>query len=413
MNSAVANKNRFTAVTAKVKRLLVRQHGSNGIRALSRSLNISLDEGGTTSCSKETFLAALAENGVEVLPEDVSAVWSELDRTGSGSIDPTDFISAICSGLPPTRRTLVERAWRSLRKDPNGSVELRTLYNAFCPDGHPDVVRGDRTARDVLQDLKTTFSEQTNPEGRISCQEFEQYYAAVSALHNEDDSFAALVRGCWPWPGTNPNFTTTLAMRSSAERSFTALQPIQIKRDVVETMKLNQELDSLLSTHRKILVSSKMGFRSVGRLLRIRDSTGSMYIPRHEFEEALWQNRLYIKNPSLLDLLDTNSDGTIDILLYMNMVLRELPPTRRQILTRLWRTFSTDSQDMADIIEIHRRYVAKDGVSLNAFLDAWDRRLVPSGKVSLNEFFEWYAALSDSIALDSLFEQTVRQEWAS
>jgi calcyphosin len=414
MRSAIANKNQCVAATSRVKRLLVRGTGFNGIRSLSRALGIADDRGNVITITKSDLAAALEQFNIALTEEELSAIWSEYDRVGNGKIDPVDFTAALRSnGISAFRRTLMERAWGTLKKDPYGAVDAQQLTSAYNAANHPDVVRGARTEDDVTAEFRSAFSPATNPSGSISQQEFEQYYSAVSATIEEDDTFAALMRGCWNIAGADSYFTSTLALTSGTKnKSYYAIQSVQVKGDVTGQMQRKEALLRVVASHRKSLLSSRLGFRGLGRILRSRDSAGVGYLSQEDFLDALWQNRLYVEDHALLALLDTNNDNTVDVALYMNMVLPEVAPARRCVLERLWSKLPTDANNNVDINVIHKRFRAPDGSSLNLFLDAWDKREVPSGVAGFPELVEWYAPLSVSTPMDATFEQTVLAEWA-
>jgi calcyphosin len=414
MRSAIANKNQCASVTARVKRLLVRSVGFNGLRALCRALGVAQDCGGTTKVSKEDLAAALDRFQIVLSQEELDAVWSEYDRLGNGTIDPVDFTAALrANGINAARRTLMERAWGTLSKDPNGAVDIKQLNKAFVASAHPDVVCGNRSEAQVKEEFQSAFNLETNPTGCVTPQEFEQYYSAVSATVEEEETFAALMRGCWSIAGADAYFTATLAMTSgSKNKSFYAIQSIQVKGEITEAMQRKGALARVVGKHRDALLAARLGFRGLSRLLRARDVGQVGYLCQEDFTDALWQNRLYVEDTSLLSLLDTNNDNTIDVTLYMHMVLPEIPPARRCVLERLWAKLPTDAHDKVDISAIHKRFRAPDGNALNLFLDAWDKRVVPSGRVGFQELVEWYAPLSHRTPMDAVFEQTVLAEWA-
>eukprot|EP00388_Colpodella_angusta_P003566 GDKJ01012532.1.p1 GENE.GDKJ01012532.1~~GDKJ01012532.1.p1 ORF type:complete len:193 (+),score=5.62 GDKJ01012532.1:73-579(+) len=166
-----------------------------------------------------------------------------------------------------------------------------------------------------------------------------------------------------------------------------------------------------MKKHRDIMLKNKMGFRGVGRLLRQKDLEEVRYLPADDFLACLWQNRLYVDNGELLQFLDTNHDGTVDYALYLSTIMGELPPARQLLLERLWGKLPTDRKGRTDLSTIHRTYKAPDGVSLNTFLDAWDARLVPHGKVQFNELLEWMIPISQPIRADAAFEKLVKEQW--
>lgn len=414
MRSAIANKNQCLAATSRVKRLLVRNVGFNGIRSLSRALGIVQDCGGTITVSKDDLVAALEQFQIILSADEQASIWFEYDRLGNGLIDPVDFTAALRSnGISPFRRTLMERSWSTLKKDPHGAVDVQVLCKTYNASAHPDVVRGARSEADVQSEFRSAFSHETNPSGLVSQQEYEQYYSAVSATIEEDDMFAALMRGCWNIAGADSYFTSTLAMTSGSKtKSFYAIQSVQVKGEITQSMERKEALARVVVSHRSSLLAARLGFRGLGRLLRARDVQGVGYLCQEDFLDALWQNRLYVEDKSLLALLDTNNDNTVDVALYMNMVLPDVPPARRCVLERLWSKLPTDANNSVDISVIHKRFRAPDGSALNLFLDAWDKREVPSGVVGFSEIVEWYAPLSSRTPMDAAFEQAVLAEWA-
>ena len=413
MSSVIANKNRAMACIARVKRLVLRKGGENGIRSLSRTLGISNDEGGVNSVDQKQLVAAFAEHEISFDADDLKALWTYFDRSGLGTIDPAELITALRGGIPPLRRTLIERAWDALTKEKDGSVALTNLHRAFQAAGHPDVVKGNTTAAAVKRSFEDSFSLQTNPDGFITRQEFEQYYVAVSASCVVDDSFAALVRGCWKIHGADDYFTKTLSIQEkNFNESFSATQSLGDKQSISSKMLRRQQFDNLVELHRKTLFASKLGVRGVGRLLRLHDAARVKYISADVFLEDLWQNRLYVEDKSLLSFLDTNNDNTVDYACYLNLLIGEFPPARRLLLERLWKSFSTDKTNRAELSSVLKAFNAVDVTALNNFLDAWDKKFVPSGKVEAKEFEEWYASLSARTSLDSQFEQIVAAEWS-
>jgi hypothetical protein len=413
MSSVIANKNRAMACIARVKRLVLRKGGENGIRSLSRTLGIANDEGGASTVDQKQLAAALAEHGVVFDTDDFRALWSYFDRSGLGSVDPAELIAALRGGVPPFRRTLIERAWESLPKEKDGSVALTNLHRAFVPSGHPDVVKGLTSAVAIKQAFETSFSLQTNPDGFITRQEFEQFYVAVSASYVVDEAFAALIRGCWKIHGADDYFTKTLSFQDKKfNESFSASQSLGDKQSISENMLRRQRFDSLVELHRKVLFASKGGVRGVGRLFRLHDTARTKYLSAEVFLEALWQNRLYVEDKSLLTFLDTNNDNTVDYACYLNVLIGDFPPARRLLLERLWKSFPTDKTNRAELSSVLKGFIAADVTSLNNFLDAWDKKFVPSGKVEAKELEEWYAPLSANTSLDSQFEQILRAEWA-
>ncbi|EPY20005.1 hypothetical protein STCU_09200 [Strigomonas culicis] len=414
MNTALITANHFQAIVDKSKRLLLRGPSSiNGLRSISRALGVSNDAGGL-QVAEGVFCSALAENGVNLTPAEVKIVFKHLDRHGSNTIDPTDFLAALRYDMTAIRRAWLQRAWHSFHKGANGSVEVEYLQQHYRADRHPDVVKGERSAEDVYNEFAATFNEATNPDGVVSPQEYEQYYAGVSASYYEDEGFVAMLRGVWEMPGVCEAFSTTLALGQTAQRTFRTNQNLREKDAVTSAKKNETALRSLLlDRHRPVVLASTLAIRRLSAALRSADLAETTFLSQGDFLNALRQSRVYIENTDLLSVLDTNGDGTVDYLLYLELLVPHLPAARAMMVERVWYSVfpAKDVHGRVDVLEFQRRFKAKDGSEKSDFLSGWDARSAPRGKVTVEEVLEWYLPQSEKVQLDKDFEQLLVRQW--
>lgn len=419
MSTTIATSKHYDAVVVKTKRVLLRSEASvNGIRSLSRAFGISDDCGGASTTSKASFTAALQANGVELTDSDVAAVFAVLDRDGSGTVDPADFIAALRCDLTPLRRAWLSRVWLSFApKDANGGVAIADLRAAYRADRHPAVVRRERSAAEVLEEFAATFNETTNPDGAVSPQEFAQYYSGVASACDDDEGFTALLRGVWPMPGVNDAFTMSLAEgRDTINKTFSAHQTAAEKKGISHVKNVQMEMLRVVTTeHRPKVMVSALAARQLALALRslCPDPSCGTFLSVGDFNAALAQCRLYIANGDAVAALDTNGDGTVDVIFYLQLLLPQLPPARRSMMERLWqRVF--DRKDGANRVGARNflsKYVTKDSAERDAFLGAWDVRSVIDGKVSLEELVEWVTPISAKMQLDKDFEGMLRSRF--
>eukprot|EP00758_Cryptobia_borreli_P003453 Tbor_TRINITY_DN3754_c0_g1::TRINITY_DN3754_c0_g1_i1::g.2398::m.2398 len=488
MNKAVAQKHLAEATIAKVRRLTLLLNGENGIRGLSRAFNV-MDDDGNQKLTKEEFSTGMKKIGINLSTDEVKAVWAYFDRNADGEITTTEFITALRGGLNPLRRSHVYRVFDMFDKNSDGSISVDDMRRRFDASRHPAVIKGQLTADEVLEKFHNSFDNETNPDGIITKQEFEQYYAGVSSSIDNDDYFMAILRGCWRLPGTNDDATFTMAVeaqggdirmeamksnptaltetlkssipdskqlkailsgtidlktlksmkkptttttlkamptttttstydsgiegqgRTWGVHSFGTAQNIYEKEELIDMITKKSSFDELIKHHRDVMLSHKMGFRGVGRLLRKCDVNNSKYISQADFIECLRQNRLYVEDRTLFKFLDTNLNGSIDYDLYLHLIMGELPPARQLLMEQLWRRLPTDAQNRTDLSIIHRTYQAPDGITLNTFLSAWDARLVPDGKVRFTELLEWIIPFSEKTPSDGVFENIIKSQW--
>lgn len=102
------------------------------------------------------------------------------------------------------RRRLVNQAYDKLDADGSGIVDIDDIRMTYNADRHPDVRAGKRTAEEVLQEFLDTFDVGTR-DGKVTRDEFEQYYENVSASIDDDDYFQLMMWNAWELGDRRPS----------------------------------------------------------------------------------------------------------------------------------------------------------------------------------------------------------------
>ena len=76
---------------------------------------------------------------------------------------------------------------------PMEAADLKGVYNCSF---HPKVISGEMTEDQVFLEFLANFGDR-NKDGRISRQEWNDYYSAVSASIDNDDHFFQLMKTAW------------------------------------------------------------------------------------------------------------------------------------------------------------------------------------------------------------------------
>lgn len=95
------------------------------------------------------------------------------------------------------RRALVHLAFDRLDRDGNQVLEPTDVISAYDARRHPDVIAGRRTTDDVLREFLDTFDVGGEKDGKVTRNEFENYYRNVSASIDDDDYFELMIRNAW------------------------------------------------------------------------------------------------------------------------------------------------------------------------------------------------------------------------
>ena len=96
------------------------------------------------------------------------------------------------------RRTrLVELAFNRLDRNGSGLLEPDDIIGIYDSSRHPDVLSGRRSADDVLKEFLDTFDVGGVHDGKVTREEFQNYYSNIGASIDNDDYFELMIRNAW------------------------------------------------------------------------------------------------------------------------------------------------------------------------------------------------------------------------
>ena len=120
-------------------------------------------------------------------------------------IDYEEFLATILGPMNPRREALVKKAFGVIDKDNSGILDISDIKGTYNAKKHPDVLSGKRTEEDVLLEFLDTFEasyatkhgESKTRDGKVSLDEFLEYYQKISASLDNDDYFEAMMTNAW------------------------------------------------------------------------------------------------------------------------------------------------------------------------------------------------------------------------
>jgi len=120
--------------------------------------------------------------------DDVRGLFAAFDINRDGSIQYDEFLRQVRGDLNQGRQALVNQAFASLDADGNGVLDYTDVMGRYSAGKHPAVIDGRKTEREVLEEFLSTFEQHKsqNPDGRVTPEEFSEYYANVSASIDDD-----------------------------------------------------------------------------------------------------------------------------------------------------------------------------------------------------------------------------------
>ena len=101
----------------------------------------------------------------------------------------------------------MDRAFDRLDLNKNGIVEISDIKGLYNPSKHPAVLEGRKTEDQVLQEFLETFELHHNmksgqeKDGKVTRDEFREYYANVSVSIDNDEYFEVMINNSWNLTG--------------------------------------------------------------------------------------------------------------------------------------------------------------------------------------------------------------------
>ena len=84
-----------------------------------------------------------------------------------------------------------------LDKDGSGVVEPADIVSVYDASAHPDVVSGRKSKEAVLREFLDSFDVGGEVDGKVTMEEFRNYYANISASIDNEDYFELMIRNAW------------------------------------------------------------------------------------------------------------------------------------------------------------------------------------------------------------------------
>ncbi|OQR98752.1 hypothetical protein ACHHYP_08146 [Achlya hypogyna] len=435
-------------------RASLKARGAAGIVGLSRKFRL-MDEDGNGSIDLAEFKRAMRDCNVECSDADMRLLFDAFDSDDSQSIDFKEFLDGVREPMNERRLALVRAAFQKMDKNGDGVVDPSDIVGTYDASKHPDVIAGKRTQDDIFREFLDTFDVDVK-DGKVMRDEWEHYYHNVSAVIDSDDYFELMMRNAWQLSGGTGWAASTFEANTSKGSAWEP-EDAAVPRATFATPKrygnasagasscLHVESAAALTSTtpadlqhprelRRIVKRLKTtlkargarGFTGLSRSFRTMDTNGSGTLDMNEFRAALEHLSVHLSANDILtlfDYFDTDGSGSISLTEFCRGV-RDPMNERRLVLVRMaFDLMDVDKNHVITIEDVYQRYDAKKSPEVIAgrkterdvyseFLDTFESgSRVHDGRVTLDEWTEYYANISASIDDDDYFELMMRNAW--
>ena len=209
INFHLNNQKKISNNPFKKFRDIIASRGPRGIMSLRRSFMLS-DEDNSKLIDFDDFIKYCFEYKIPLTVEEQISIFSQFDNNNEGQINYIEFLNTLIGKMNAFRFQITNQVFNYLDVNNNGYIYLNDMRNLYNVKNHPDVVNGRRSAPEVeaefLDNIDYHFQLLRTDKlrnGKISFQEFNEYYDIISMSIHSDFLFQNILFGVW---GLNGDF---------------------------------------------------------------------------------------------------------------------------------------------------------------------------------------------------------------
>ncbi|XP_065834596.1 calcyphosin-like protein [Oscarella lobularis] len=185
-----------TTDPVELLRLKCLERGASGIKGLGRTFRI-MDDDGNKKLDYREFEKGIYDYGLDLEPEEIKAMFQKFDTDRSGTLDFDEFLKALRPPMNKARKSIILKAFHKLDKSGDGVITTEDLKGTYNANQHPKFRNGEWTEEKVFLSFLSNFDSPDDPDGKVTREEFINYYSGVSASIDSDAYFDLMMRSAW------------------------------------------------------------------------------------------------------------------------------------------------------------------------------------------------------------------------
>jgi Ca2+-binding EF-hand superfamily protein len=130
------------------------------------------------------------------------------------------------------RRDLVNLAFDVLDRDGSGEIDLNDMIQVYNVSQHPEFKSGKKTKEQILREMVDVFDVGGEKDGKVTREEFRNYYQQISAAIENDNMFELMIRNAWHISGGEGQAANSANRRVLVTRSDGSQYVEEVKNDL-------------------------------------------------------------------------------------------------------------------------------------------------------------------------------------
>ncbi|XP_066988770.1 crustacean calcium-binding protein 23-like isoform X2 [Macrobrachium rosenbergii] len=147
--------------------------------------------------TRDEMRAIITEYGVEFSDHEVDDLFSSFDKADMGAINCEEFLIKLRPEMSDARKHVVEEAFNKLADSEDGVISIEDMKHKFDASRHPKVLSKESTEHDTLMNFVANFEGGVHDDGKVTKEEFMDYYSGVSKSIGDDEYFTTVVQNKW------------------------------------------------------------------------------------------------------------------------------------------------------------------------------------------------------------------------
>ncbi|KAL5020090.1 hypothetical protein ScPMuIL_002982 [Solemya velum] len=99
--------------------------------------------------------------------------------------------------MSESRVNIIDKAFKKLDKSGDGVITVEDINQVYNARAHPKYQSGKWTENKCLEEFLKAFEPNDDKDGKVTREEFLNYYSGVSASIDEDVYFDLMMRNAW------------------------------------------------------------------------------------------------------------------------------------------------------------------------------------------------------------------------
>jgi len=175
----------------------VLERGAASIKGIGRTFRI-YDDDGNKNLTLEEFCEGINDYGLNFPQEQAKEVFGLFDKDNSGTISFDEFLVGLRGNLNENRVKVVKEAFKKADKSGDGVFDAKDMKRVYKVNEHPKYKNGEWDEQQVFTDFLKSFEpDESKRDGKVTEEEFINYYAGVSANIDNDAYFNLMIRNAW------------------------------------------------------------------------------------------------------------------------------------------------------------------------------------------------------------------------